>query len=106
MTRSPSAFRSMHCVAGIMLPLIPTLCWLALWGSINTGPDDILALWRSINAGPDDIKFSRILSGWIGAFNGIRAAFPLMVLAIWILHLLGRSSTCMREPTPPEWLWF
>ncbi len=92
MTRSPSAARSPHVVAGILLPVFPTLCWLALWGSINTGPGDI--------------DLDRILSGWVSAFNGIRAALPLVVLAIWILHLLGRSDTRMREPTLPEWLWF
>ena len=75
-----------------MLPVVPTLCWLALWGSIDTGP------WN--------IDFDSILSGWVAAFNGIRAALPLVVLAIWILHLLGRSDTRMREPTLPEWLWF
>jgi len=75
-----------------MLPVVPTLCWLALWGSINTGPGNI--------------GLDRILSGWTEAFNGIRAALPLVVLAIWILHLLGRSNTRMREPTLPEWLWF
>jgi O-antigen ligase len=75
-----------------MLPVVPTLCWLALWGSIDTGP------WN--------IDFDSILSGWVAAFNGIRAALPLVVLPIWILHLLGRSDTRMREPTLPEWLWF
>ena len=75
-----------------MLPVVPTLCWLALWGSINTGP------WN--------IDLDRILSGWTAAFNGVRATLPLVVLAIWILHLLGRSETRMREPTLPEWLWF
>src|SRR5208282_1980289 len=43
---------------------------------------------------------------WTAAFNGIRAALPLVVLAIWILHLLGRSDSRMREPTMPERLWF
>ncbi|MGA7872482.1 MAG: O-antigen ligase family protein [Candidatus Binatus sp.] len=75
-----------------MLPVVPTLCWLALWGSINTSP------W--------DIDLNRILSGWTGAFNGVRATLPLVVLPIWILHLLARSDTRMREPTLPEWLWF
>ena len=92
MTRSPSATRSRRNVAGIMLPVVPALCWLALWGSIDTGPEDI--------------DVDRILSGWTAAFNGVRAVFPLVVLAIWILHLLGRSETWMREPTLPEWLWF
>ncbi len=86
------ANRPLRSVAGIMLPVVPTLCWLALWGSIDTGPGNI--------------DLDRILSGWAGAFNGIRAAFPLVVLAIWVLHLLGRSDTRMREPTLPEWLWF
>src|ERR1039457_1444592 len=84
--------RRLRSVAGIMLPVVPTLCWLALWGSIDTGP------W--------DIDLDRILSGGSAAFNGIRAALPLVVLPIWILHLLGRSDTRMREPTIPEWLWF
>src|ERR1035441_7139952 len=86
------ADRPLRSVAGIMLPVVPTLCWLALWGSINTGP------W--------DIDLDHILSGWTAAFNGVRAALPLVVLPIWILHLLGRSDTRMREPTIPEWLWF
>ena len=92
MTRSASASRSPRTVTGIMLPVVPTLCWVALWGSIDTGP------W--------DIDLDRMLSGWTVAFNGIRATLPLVVLPIWILHLLGRSNTRMREPTPPEWLWF
>ena len=75
-----------------MLPVVPTLCWVALWGSIDTGPGNI--------------DLDGILSGWVGAFNGVRATLPLVVLAIWILHLLGRSETRMREPTLPEWLWF
>ena len=75
-----------------MLPFVPTLCWLALWGSIDTGPGDI--------------DLVRILSGWTAAFNGVRATLPLVVLAVWILHLLGRNDTRMREPTLPEWLWF
>lgn len=75
-----------------MIPVVPTLCWLALWGSIDSGP------WN--------MDLDSILSGGFAAFNGIRAALPLVVLAIWILHLLGRSDTRMREPTPPEWLWF
>jgi O-antigen ligase len=79
-------------VAGITVPVVPTLCWLALWGSINAGP------W--------DISLERILSGWAASFNGIRATFPLVVLAVWILHLLARRDTRMREPSPPEWLWF
>ncbi len=86
------ADRPLRSVAGIMLPVVPTLCWLALWGSINTGPENI--------------DLDRILSGWAAAFNGIRAALPLVVLAIWIFHLLGRSDSRMREPTVPEWLWF
>jgi len=75
-----------------MLPVVPTLCWLALWISIDSGPSDI--------------DLDRILSGGTAAFNGIRAALPLVVLAIWIFHLLGRSDNRMREPTLPEWLWF
>jgi O-antigen ligase len=86
------ANRLLRNATGIMLPVVPALCWLALWGSINTGPENI--------------DLDRILSGWAAAFNGIRAALPLVVLAIWILHLLGRSDTRMREPTLPEWLWF
>ncbi len=87
-----SADRPIRSVAGIMLPVVPTLCWLALWGSINVGP------WN--------IDIDGILNGGFAAFNGIRAALPLVVLAIWIFHLLGRSDTRMREPTLPEWLWF
>lgn len=75
-----------------MLPVVPTLCWLALWGSIDSGPGNI--------------DLDSILSGGFATFNGIRAAFPLVVLAIWILHLLARSDTQVREPTLPEWLWF
>ncbi len=84
--------RPIRSVAGIMLPVVPTLCWLALWASINDGP------WN--------IDLDRILGGGFAAIHGIRAAFPLVVLAIWIFHLLGRSDTRMREPTLPEWLWF
>jgi O-antigen ligase len=74
-----------------MLPLIPMLCWLALWASINTGP------WY--------IDLDKMGSGGIAALNGIRAALPLVVLAVWIFHLIGRGIR-MREPTLPEWLWF
>ena len=74
------------------IPIVPALCWLALWGSINTSP------W--------DISFDTIESKWTGAFNGIRAGFPLVVLVIWVLHLLGRRTTRVRRPTTPEMLWF
>lgn len=73
------------------IPIVPALCWLALWGSINSGP------W--------DMNSDRVASGLAGMFNGIRAGFPLLVLAIWVLHLLGRSATRVRKPTAPELLW-
>jgi len=92
MTRSPSAIRFARDVTRVRFPVVPALCWFALWGSINTGP------W--------DIDLDHILSGPAAAFNGIRAAFPLVVLGIWIFHLLSRSDTRIRQPTPPEWLWF
>lgn len=77
--------------ADTTLPVLPALCWAALWGSINTGPGNI--------------DFASIASGWAGAFNGIRATFPLIVLMVWILHLLGRKRSRMRAPTPAECLW-
>jgi len=73
------------------MPVLPALCWVALWGSIN--------------AGPGNIDFEMVSSGRAGAFNGIRAMFPLIVLLVWILHLLGRTKSRMRTPTPAECLW-
>ncbi len=42
---------------------------------------------------------------WAGLFNGVRAAFPLAVLAAWFCHILIRKQRAMRSFTWPEALW-
>jgi hypothetical protein len=74
------------------IPVIPALCWLALWGSIDVGP------WN--------IDLDSMLSGGVSGFNAVRATFPLVVLAIWVIHLTGRNDFQLRLPTLPEGLWF
>jgi hypothetical protein len=48
---------------------------------------------------------AHIQQSWIGLFSGMRAAFPLAVLAACVLHLLLREDSEIRRPTLPEALW-
>ena len=68
-----------------------TLCWLLLWVGINTGPGNI--------------DLDLIEGSWTGFFNGVRAAFPLAVLVLWLFHLLLRKHHTIRGFTWPEALW-
>jgi O-antigen ligase len=67
------------------------LCWLLLWVSINTGP------WN--------LQLDLIQGTWTGFFNGIRAAFPIAILAAWFFHILIRKRRTIRSFTWPEALW-
>lgn len=67
------------------------VCWVALWASINTGP------WN--------ISFAYLEQGSRGLFNGLRAAFPLALLAAWLFHVLIRRRHAIRRVTLPEALW-
>lgn len=67
------------------------LCWLLLWVGINTGPGNI--------------DLDLIEGSWSGFFNGVRATFPLAVLALWLFHILLRRQHTIRSFTWPEALW-
>ncbi len=70
------------------------VCWFVLWAGINTGP------WN--------LDFDYIASGWTGAFNGLRAAFPLLMLAVWLFYRVLNQRARRRNLTLPEglWLWY
>jgi hypothetical protein len=68
-----------------------TLCFVFLWAGIDTGP------WT--------LDWNFIESSWSGCFNGVRAAFPLAVLAAWVFHLLMRKRSTIRRLTIPEAFW-
>lgn len=68
-----------------------SLCWVLLWAGINTGPGKL--------------DFGGIASGLSGAFNGVRAAFPLAVLSAWFVQSLLRKQRTVRNLTSPEALW-
>ena len=68
------------------------MCWLLLWVGLNTGPENL------------DIDL--IEGSWTAFFNGIRTAFPIFVLAAWIIHILLRKARAIRCFTWPEGLWF
>jgi hypothetical protein len=68
------------------------LCWLLLWIGINTGPSNLeLELTEGSVA---------------GLFNGVRAGFPLLILAAWLSYLILRKQHTIRRFTLPEGLWF
>lgn len=67
------------------------LCWLLLWVGINTGPGNI--------------DLDLIEGSWSGFFNGVRAAFPLVVLVLWFFHIFVRKQRTIRSFTWPEALW-
>jgi O-antigen ligase len=58
-----------------------------------------------INTGPENIDLDFIEGSWTGFFNGVRAAFPLAVLALWPIHLLLMRRGAIRRATLPEGLW-
>ncbi len=78
-------------VGNLRLAAVPTLCVLALWGSLNTGP------WNL------DIDY--LESGLTGLSNAGRAALPLIILAAWAIYVLARRRFVLRRPTAPEALW-
>jgi O-antigen ligase len=65
-----------------------------------------LLLWIGINTGPENLDLEVTLGSWSGLFNGVRAAFPLVVLAAWFLHIFLRRKHQIRSFTWPEALWF
>lgn len=64
-----------------------------------------LLLWVAINTGPGNLDLDLIEGSWTGFFNGVRAAFPLVVLGLWFFHLLLRNQRTIRRFTWPEALW-
>ncbi len=70
------------------------LCWFLLWAGINTGPGNL------------DLDY--ITASLTGAFNGVRAAFPLAMLAAWLFYRLVNERVRRRKLTTPEalWLWY
>src|SRR5437588_3769411 len=65
-------------------------------------------LWAGINTGPWNLDLTYIASGWTGLFNGVRAAFPLAMLAVWLMNPMRGRSTRRRHLSLPEalWLWY
>lgn len=67
------------------------MCWLLLWAGINTGPGNLdLDLMEKSAA---------------NLFNGLRAAFPIVVLLVWPVRVLLRKQPIIRRFTWPEALW-
>jgi len=64
-------------------------------------------LWAGINTGPWNLDLTYIASGWKGLFNGVRAAFPLAMLVVWLMNPM-RGRTRRRNLSLPEalWLWY
>jgi len=87
---APHTFGS-SIVGNLRLAAVPTVCVLALWSSLNTGP------WNL------DIDY--LESGWTGLFNAGRAALPLIIMAAWLIYVLARRRFVLRRPTAPEALW-
>lgn len=84
--------RSVRSFVGVFTPMtFGVVCWFALWASINTGP------WN--------LSFEYIERGWREFFNGGRAAFPLILLAAWVFHVLMRKPRTIRSLTLPDSLW-
>jgi hypothetical protein len=67
------------------------ICWLLLWVGINTGPGSL--------------DLDLIEGSLPGFFNGVRAAFPLVVLIAWFIHIGLRKQRVVRRLTWPEALW-
>ena len=88
--RDPSA-RLASIVTFLLVPSFGALCWILLWAAINTGPGNI--------------DLEAIGGSWSGCFNGVRATFPLAVLALWPIHLLLARRGGIRRVTLPERLW-
>lgn len=86
-----STARAAGVVAVILAPSIGVLCWILLWAGINTGP------WN--------LDLDYIESGWTGFWNGTRAALPLVVLGLWLVHLVVAQRGTVRRITTPEGLW-
>ena len=70
---------------------VAALVWVLLWAGINTGP------WN--------LRLDYVEQSWGGVFNGVRAALPLVVLAIWLFPVLMRLRRAPRSAPWPEALW-
>jgi O-antigen ligase len=62
-------------------------------------------LWLGINTGPGNIDLDLIKGSGTGFLNGVRGAFPLVVLALWPIDLLLTRRGAIRSGTLPERLW-
>jgi hypothetical protein len=78
-------------VAVLFPPSVGTLCLILLWVGLNTKPDDI--------------DWEIVRGSWVGLSNGVRATFPLGVLALWPIHLLLVRRRTIRRLTLPEKFW-
>jgi O-antigen ligase len=78
-------------VAVLHAPSYGALCWILLWAAINTGPGSI--------------NLEAIGGSWAGFSNGVRATFPIAVLALWPFHLVLARRGGIRRVTLPERLW-
>jgi hypothetical protein len=74
-------------------------------GALSFGALCCLLLWVSINTGPWNLQLDLIQGSWTGFFNGVRAAFPIAILAAWFFHILIRKQRSIRSFTWPETLW-
>lgn len=72
---------------------------------LSLGTISWVSLWMGINTGPGNLSLEVIEGSRSGCFNGIRAAFPLAVLALWLFHLMARKQRALRRFTWPEALW-
>jgi O-antigen ligase len=89
--RRDSSARLASVVAVLHAPSYGALCWIVLWAAINTGPGSI--------------DLEAIGGSWAGFSNGVRAIFPLAVLALWPIHLVLTRRGGIRRVTLPERLW-
>ena len=89
--RRNSSERLTGIAAVVLAPSFGALCWLLLWAAINTGPGNI--------------DLEAIEGSWAGFFNGVRATFPLAVLALCFINLALARRRAIRRVTLPEGLW-
>ena len=74
-------------------------------GLLSSGAFCWFLLWIGINTGPANLDFEIIQGSVAGLFNGVRAGFPLLVIAAWLLYLILRKQHTIRRFTLPEALW-